>query len=143
MFDIGWTELLVIAIVALIVVGPKDLPAMFQALGRFTAKARSMARDFQRAMEDAARESGVKDVTKDLGEMTSGKALGLDEVEKAVSDVDKWSPDSHTGKLAEEIKAKAEETRKSAERAAEVGRSAEELERELQHEDPDSAKGDG
>ncbi len=54
MFDIGWTELLVIGIVALIVVGPKDLPLMFHALGQFTAKARGMAREFQRAMEDAA-----------------------------------------------------------------------------------------
>ena len=66
MFDIGWTELLVIGVVALIVGGPKDLPGMFRTLGRFTAKARSMARDFSRAMEDAADEAGVKDVAKDL-----------------------------------------------------------------------------
>ena len=54
MFDVGWSELLVIGIVALIVVGPRDLPGMFRALGRFTAKARGMAREFQRAMEAAA-----------------------------------------------------------------------------------------
>ncbi|MDE0112845.1 MAG: Sec-independent protein translocase protein TatB, partial [Albidovulum sp.] len=50
MFDIGWSELLIIGIVALIVVGPKDLPGMFRALGRFTGKMRGMAREFQRAM---------------------------------------------------------------------------------------------
>ena len=55
MLDIGWSELLVIGVVALIVVGPKDLPVMFRTLGRFTAKARSMAREFQRAMDDAAK----------------------------------------------------------------------------------------
>ena len=43
MFDIGWTELLLIGIVALIVVGPKDLPVMFHTLGRFTAKARGIS----------------------------------------------------------------------------------------------------
>ena len=53
MFDIGWSELLLIGVVALIVVGPKDLPRMFRTLGQFTARARHMARDFQRAMEDA------------------------------------------------------------------------------------------
>ena len=66
MFDIGWTELLVIGIVALIVIGPKDLPVMFQQLGRFTGKLRMMAREFQSAMEQAAKESGASDVAADL-----------------------------------------------------------------------------
>ena len=44
MFDIGWMELMVIGVVALIVVGPKDLPDMFRQIGRFTAKLRQMSR---------------------------------------------------------------------------------------------------
>lgn len=69
MFDIGWMELLVIGVVALIVVGPKDLPGMFRTVGRYVGKARAMARDFQRAMEQAADESGFKDATKGLDEL--------------------------------------------------------------------------
>ena len=88
MFDLGWTELLVIGIVALIVVGPKDLPKMFRSLGQFTAKARGMAREFQRAMDDAADASGVKDVAKDLRNATDTRNMGLDELDK----MRKWDP---------------------------------------------------
>lgn len=92
MFDIGWSELLVIGVVALIVVGPKDLPVMFRTLGRMTGKARGMAREFSRAMDDAARESGVKDLGNDLKAATSKKALGLDALEKAADRFEKWEP---------------------------------------------------
>jgi sec-independent protein translocase protein TatB len=92
MLDIGWAEMLLIGIVALIVVGPEDLPHMFRQLGRFTAKIKSMGREFSRAMEDAAKESGVKDVAKDLKSMTSAKAMGLDAVKSAVDGFEKWDP---------------------------------------------------
>jgi sec-independent protein translocase protein TatB len=92
MFDIGWTELMVVGVVALIVIGPKDLPDMFRTMGRFTAQARSMARDFQRAMEAAADEAGVKDVAKDLKNVTSARSMGLDAVKNAASKFEKWDP---------------------------------------------------
>lgn len=101
MLDIGWTELLVIGIVALIVVGPKDLPKMFRTLGQFTGKARSMAREFQRAMDSAADETGMKDVARDLREATSGKSMGLDGVSDAVrdlKDLKKWDPSKPAAK---------------------------------------------
>jgi len=92
MLDIGWSELMLIGVVALIVVGPKDLPVMFRTLGRFTAKARSMAREFQRAMDDAAKASGVKETMKDMADLTSKKSLGISALESAADKFEKWSP---------------------------------------------------
>ncbi len=63
MLDIGWSELLLIGIVALIVVGPKELPGLFRTVGLYVGKARGMAREFQRSMEQAARESGLDEAT--------------------------------------------------------------------------------
>ena len=100
MFDIGWTELLVIGIVALIVVGPKDLPVMFRTLGKFTAKLRAMAREFQRSMNEAADESGMRDVAADLRSMAkTPREMGLDAVKKAADfDLDELDDDpSDTG----------------------------------------------
>jgi len=110
MFDIGWTELLVVGIVALIVVGPKDLPGMFRTLGRFTGKAKAMARDFQSAMNDAADSTGVKDAMDDLGKVTSKKALGLDALDEVATKFENWDP------MTPEAQAKAAET-KAADKA--------------------------
>ena len=100
MLDIGWSELFVIGVVALIVVGPKDLPVMFRTLGRFTAKARSMGREFQRAMDKAADDSGMKGVAKDLRAVTSPSALGIDALQNAASRFEKWDPLKPTPKPA-------------------------------------------
>jgi sec-independent protein translocase protein TatB len=90
--DLSWSELLIVGIVALIVIGPKDLPGMFRELGRFTAKVRSMGREFSRAMEQAAKETGVKDVADDLKKVTSPKAMGLEAVKSAADKFEKWDP---------------------------------------------------
>lgn len=96
--EIGWTELMVIGVVALIVIGPKDLPEMFRTLGRFTAKARSMAREFSRAMEQAAKETGVDEVAKDLKGVTSPRSMGLEAVKSAADKFEKWDPMKNAAK---------------------------------------------
>ncbi len=69
MFDLGATELLVIGIVAIIVVGPKDLPKMLRGFGQFVAKMRGMAREFQSMFEEAARDTGIDDVAKSVSDV--------------------------------------------------------------------------
>ncbi|HEV7463101.1 MAG TPA: Sec-independent protein translocase protein TatB [Methyloceanibacter sp.] len=64
MFDIGWSELLVIAVVAIVVVGPKDLPRLMRTFGHYAGKLRRAAADFQRQFEEAMRESEVEEVRK-------------------------------------------------------------------------------
>lgn len=68
MFDIGWTELLVIAVVLIVVVGPKDLPPMLRAFGKMTANFRKMAGDFRTQFDEALRESEMDDVRKTISD---------------------------------------------------------------------------
>lgn len=64
MFDIAGTELLLLIILAVIFVAPKDLPKMMRAIGAFVRKARMVARDFQTSLEDIANENDIADIKK-------------------------------------------------------------------------------
>ncbi len=72
MFDLGMMEILVIGMVALIVVGPKDLPGLFRTVGKFVGKMKGMAREFQRSMDDAAKASGMDDAMDGVKGAASG-----------------------------------------------------------------------
>lgn len=65
-FGIGYTELFVIGVVAVIVIGPKDLPRVLRAVGQTVAKMRGMAREFQGHLDSAMKEAGLDDVKKEL-----------------------------------------------------------------------------
>jgi len=71
MFDIGWSELLLIGIVALVVIGPKDLPKVLRALGQMMTKVRSMASEFQGQFQDAMREAELADIKKQAEDLAS------------------------------------------------------------------------
>lgn len=143
MFDLGFAELLVIGIVALIVVGPKDLPVLFRNVGRFMGKARGMAREFSRAMNEAADEAGVKDIQKTIRTATNPVNSAMEGVKDAARSMTDFKPDSETGKLAKERdearkKIEANAARAAADRkkreAEEAARKAEEMEKALAEE---------
>lgn len=66
MFDIGWTELVVIAVVAIIVIGPKDLPRAMRTVGKWSGKMRRVAREFQNQFNEALREAELDEVKKEV-----------------------------------------------------------------------------
>ncbi len=71
MFDIGWSELLIISVIAIIVVGPKDLPRMLRTLGQYTRKMRSMAGEFKSQFNEALEEADLADIKKDVESLRS------------------------------------------------------------------------
>jgi sec-independent protein translocase protein TatB len=79
MFDIGWSELLVIAAVALIVIGPKELPGVLRSVGHWMGKIRRMASDFQGQFNEAMREAEMSDLKKHADDLNQNvKSLTSD-----------------------------------------------------------------
>jgi sec-independent protein translocase protein TatB len=70
MFDIGWSEFVVIGVVALIAIGPKELPGVLRTVGQYMGKVRRMASEFQSQFQDAMREAEMADIKKSVDEMT-------------------------------------------------------------------------
>jgi sec-independent protein translocase protein TatB len=117
MFDFGFGELLLIGIVALVFLGD-DLPNVFRQMGRFTGKVRRMAREFQRAMEEAADDAGIKDAANTFKDATNPSKMGLNKLSEAADKFEKWDPTKPSSK-AKNIGA---ETSKLSEERAEAAR---------------------
>lgn len=82
MFDIGWSEMLLIIVVMIIVMGPKDLPRALYTLGQWVGKVRAVARQFQDSIEQMAHQSGVNEVRREVEQIG---AIGLnDGLEKTI-----------------------------------------------------------
>ncbi|MEQ8406489.1 MAG: Sec-independent protein translocase protein TatB [Oceanicaulis sp.] len=83
---IGAPELLVIAIIALVVVGPKDLPLMVRRVGRFVGKMRGLAREFQRSFDELGREAELEELKKEVQQLK--KANPVSEIQKEFRDAE-------------------------------------------------------
>jgi sec-independent protein translocase protein TatB len=94
--EVGMTELIVIAIVALIVVGPKDLPVLLRRFGQFMAKLRGMASEFRASFDEMARQSELDDLRKEVEAMRRGQFGGTDygaEMNSTVSEIEQSMAD--------------------------------------------------
>jgi len=110
MFDIGWSELLLIGIIALIAIGPKELPGALRTLGQWMAKIRRMASEFQGQFQEAMREAEIDQLKKEMDDMAA-KATDyaqfdpLDDVrrdiENSVGDIPSLDQPSTPGATAE------------------------------------------
>ncbi len=85
----GFSEFLLLAVAALIVVGPKDLPMMMRRIGQFVAKGRKMAREFQSAFDDIARQTELDDLRKEIESLKKDNAVAqaVDDMKSAEKDI--------------------------------------------------------
>ena len=118
MFDLGWTELLLIGIVALIVVGPKELPVLFRKAGQFVGKIKGMAREFSRAMNNAADDVGVGDISSTIRSAANPLKSSVDAVKNAATDYTSYDPETETGELAGKRAEQAKKIKEHAEKKA-------------------------
>jgi sec-independent protein translocase protein TatB len=91
MFDIGWSELVLIGIIALVVIGPKELPGVLRMMGQWMTKIRRMASEFQGQFNEAMREAEMADLKKQVEQITdSARDLGtnFDPVETARREIE-------------------------------------------------------
>ncbi|HKD27454.1 MAG TPA: Sec-independent protein translocase protein TatB [Xanthobacteraceae bacterium] len=95
MFDIAWGEFVVIAVVALIVIGPKELPAVLRAIGQWTTKIRRMAAEFQGQFQEALREAEMADLKKDIDDASRGFTSQFDDPLN-IKEATKWEPKPDT-----------------------------------------------
>ncbi len=100
MLDIGWSEMAVIALLALVIIGPKDLPRVMRTMGKWAHKARSVSREFQSGIDDMIREADLEDAKKVLD---STRNIGLDKVVEDTID-----PTGAIKKEAQELESSAQ-----------------------------------
>jgi sec-independent protein translocase protein TatB len=84
MFDIGWSELLVIGVVALLVVGPKELPALLRTIGKYVGILKRQANEFRAQFDEAMRETELEQLRKEVESLKSDAESTLREAEQSV-----------------------------------------------------------
>ena len=104
MFDVSWQELLLIGVVAIVVIGPKDLPLAIRTVAQWVKKAREMAGEFQRGVDEMVREAELSDVRKQVEQVATGVVDDVTKMADTALDDVKKSVDP-TGELEQSIQA--------------------------------------
>ena len=138
MFDLGWQEFMMVAIVLVLVVGPKDMPRMLRSFSRFMRRAKSMASEFTSSLESAANEADLKNIIQDAktgefddianfigGEMDDvKKSSGFDEVEQDIKTINKAGDKNAAAKPKSPAKKATLKTAKKAARKSTAKKAA-------------------
>lgn len=95
MFDIAWSELLLVAVIAILVVGPKELPGLLQSLGRGLGKLRRTADDFRKHFDDAVREAGGDELQREMRSMKQNNPLN--QIRSSIEDAARDPVEKRTG----------------------------------------------
>jgi sec-independent protein translocase protein TatB len=119
MFDISWSEFLLIGVVALIVIGPKELPAVMRTMGQWARKIRVMAGDFQNQFHEAMREAEMADLKKQVDDIAQD-VKNYDPLKSARSDVEAIGKDLNTNLSAAANKDAGTEAARGLENSAPV-----------------------
>lgn len=101
MLDVGWSELLVLGVLALLVVGPKELPRLMRTVGQWINRARTMARDFQRGMEDVAREADIQELSEARKMLDDVRSIKT-EAQKGLTNPGNWAKKQVTQAVGED-----------------------------------------
>lgn len=119
MFDVGWQEFAVIALVAVVVVGPKDLPKVIRTVGQWIRKARSLAAEFQGSLEEMAREAELDDVRKQIQDVSKdGIGASIERHVDPTGELRQTFEDARSSTGADEIESALDETRREVRAAA-------------------------
>ena len=124
MFDIGWQELFIIALVGVIVVGPKDLPHAIRTFARMIRKVRSMANEFQRGLDEVVRDAELDDIRKDFKSVSSMN-IGK-EIEKSIDPTGSLRQDLDMSDVQAELSSIGDKTEGKAPPSVSIEPSAEE-----------------
>ena len=126
MFDLGWQEFLMVAVVLVLVVGPKDMPRIMRSFSQVMRKAKSMAREFTTSLEDVANEADVKKILQDVkeGEFDDMANLLDGDIKDVANDMKDAAGVDDIKRDVESVQGKEAKPKASAKKAAAKPKSA-------------------